>query len=72
MNIIPSFLWQTVQVVLQKCCLCNLIRSILREPVLIQALHPASQANSVVSSRSRLISFHEFRQEEVVKSQLGG
>ena len=68
-----SFLWQTLHVMLQK-----------RLPVqphwvstdgqsmLTQALHPGSQANGVVSSRSRLMSFHEFSQEDVVKSQLGG
>ena len=53
-------------------CLYNLTGSVLMEPVLTQALHPGSRANGMISSRSRLISFHEFRQEDVVKSQLGG
>lgn len=47
-------------------CLYNLTGSVLMAP------HTGFWANGMVSSRSRLISFHEFRQEDVVKSQLGG
>ena len=42
------------------------------QSVLTQALHPGAQANGVVSSGYILMSFHEFSQEDVVKSHLGG